>query len=162
MKDGGANIATKRHNRPRIKNASQAHLGFGSYDDPSSAAVHPDSGIPDNSMIYVDGKGWFVAEDFFHRTVKGKPTPLNKIDMWTGYTTTGEQEALDPGYADVTIYSPNYKVPVKEQHSPSDQWVKHYSKMADRDYTIGKVRPPASFYSQPHMLPLDDFKRPAP
>ncbi len=72
--------------------------------------------------------------------------------MWTGKSNESQLKQLDASHKNITIYPPGYKVPSQEQHSPSDQWVRHYSQMLDQGYATGRIRPPQSRYSQP--LPL--------
>jgi RHS repeat-associated protein len=120
--EGGDAIAhtsdrSRREILPNGDTVSHAALGDGTFDHPSSVAVHPNSGIRMGSRVYVKGVGWFKVED-----VCSTRMPTDTFDMWTGRSNPRQRAQLT-GSRDVTVYGPKEAVPRrKRQLGPGARW----------------------------------------
>ncbi len=152
--NGGSAVAWAPADRPRINHNAQAHLGTGTFNDPTSIAVHPDllkGSAPLGSMVYVEGQngkvsGWFRVEDSHAKFTKNKkgekvPIPTNSFDMWSGKSTSRERGKLDSNdYTSTTmhVYGPGENVPADmKSRGPSSTWTNYY-----KAHTTKKNPPP--------------------
>jgi 3D (Asp-Asp-Asp) domain-containing protein len=127
--DGGDSVRTTHDTRRVYGGAAHAILGSCAFQHPTTMAVQPESNIPDGSMVYVYGMGWFIVEDHCQKGLLGP-----RFDMWSGPTTEQERSALDkPEYRNVAVYTHLSNVPPNlRELVPSHAWTAHFNKMRER------------------------------
>jgi RHS repeat-associated protein len=120
--DGGDAVAST-NDLSRIERVApkqyvaHAVLGDGTFEHPSSMAVHPDSGIAPNSKVYVQDLGWFIVED-----ICSSRMARDTFDLWTGRSSARQRSALSVA-RDVTVYGPRESVPQdKRAQGPGPMW----------------------------------------
>jgi N-acetylmuramoyl-L-alanine amidase len=87
---------------------SHAEIGRNNFTHPSSVAVGPEAGLPHGSRVFIEGYGWFLAED---RTGSGL-SHAPRFDVWTAGAKQAELAALT-GSREVTVFGPNETVPTE-------------------------------------------------
>jgi N-acetylmuramoyl-L-alanine amidase len=101
-------------------NDSRADIGRNNFAHPSSIAVSPEAGLAYGTRVFVDGYGWFLAEDRTQAGLSDRP----RFDVWTAGATQAELHALD-GWRAVTVFAPGVAVPPEWQArtaGPAWQW----------------------------------------
>ena len=103
--DGGDAVSYASDPSRNDGDIAHAVLGDGSFDYPSSLAVHPDSGIRMGSRVYVESRGWFVVEDRC-----AEDMDINTFDMWTGRSDIALRSSLS-GRLNVYVFPKGLAVP---------------------------------------------------
>jgi RHS repeat-associated protein len=85
-----------------------AVLGDNSFANPSSVAAQLGSKIQLGSRVYIEGRGWFVAEDHHAKEFQGKKLDP-RFDMYAGKSDINTLQRLD-GRANVTVYGPKESI----------------------------------------------------
>jgi hypothetical protein len=91
------------------------HAAFGdnSFSHPSSVAVQLGSKIQLGSRVYIERRGWLLAEDYHAKEFQGKKLDP-RFDMYAGKSDQNTLQRLDCR-ANVTGYGPKESVPKEMQ-----------------------------------------------
>ncbi len=96
-----------------IVGGRKAHLGWGTYDDPTTLAVSErwfhrgdaEGYFRSGDLVRLEGRGWWRVED-----ICGACSVRGGVDQWTGDTRPSQQARLDRIY-NFDVFHPHETIP---------------------------------------------------